>query len=246
MLTRFFPKSIGTPYLYRILGALIVSAWILLIAWQRSPYADLLGHEALADHHIPFTSHLGAFLLSWLLMTAAMMLPANLPTLIHSQSNGRGDYLSAARIVTGYFSPWFVFGILMFLGDNVLHEMTEPGAPLAAASAFIAPAIILAAGIYQLTPYKRRFTERCKLLKEHALQGRGAIKHGLWLGINCIGSCWSLMLLMFALGHHRLGWMVILSSIITAERLTPWGSRLARWVGFGLILWAVTLVGGIL
>lgn len=244
MLTRFLPKSTGILYLYLIFGALIISSWGLLITWQGSPFAERMGHESLANHHIPFASHFGTFLLGWLLMTAAMMLPASLPLLISSSSNNRMGNLDTLLKSSVYFSLWMVFGSLAFLGDNVLHKMTDHGAPLANASGFIAPTLILAAGIYQLTPLKRSFTERCKPSQdpgqpEHGLLVGGALKHGFWLGLNCIGSCWSLMLLMFALGHHRLDWMIILSGIITAERLMPWGSSLAKWVGIGLIAWGI-------
>jgi len=103
-----------------------------------------------------------------------------------------------------------------------------------------APAIMLLAGLYQLTPFKRRSMARCRPSQSLFLQGGmekinrvGTLKQGLRLGIFCVGSCWSLILLMFALGHNRLDWMLALGSIMTAERFTPWGHRLAGGVCFG-------------
>jgi len=120
-----------------------------------------------------------------------------------------------------------------------------PTAPLAAFSDLIAPAIVLFAGLYQFTPVKRRYMARCR--PSHALNFQshgekiseaGALKQGLGQGVFCVGSCCSLMLLMFALGHHRLDWMLALGWIMAAERLAPWGHRLAWWVGLGLVVWA--------
>jgi predicted metal-binding membrane protein len=70
------------------------------------------------------------------------------------------------------------------------------------------------------------------------LRGIDAWKHGLRLGIFCVGSCWSLMLLVFALGHDRLDLMLALSGIMAAERLAPWGRRLSLLVGFALMVLA--------
>lgn len=242
MQTQRFQKLNGVHRIYLVSGALIITAWGALIAWQRSSFAGLLGHETLADHYIPFASQLSAFLLSWLLMTIAMMLPASLPLLVQSQRHRTGGRWFTILVVAGYLSSWLFWGFLAFLGDNALHEMTGPGAPLAAASDFIAPAILLAAGLYQLAPLKQRFTERCKPsasieLAQYEQQDGGGLKLGLHLGFICIGSCWSLMLVLFAFGHHRLDWMVALSCITVAERHSAWGHYLAKWVGAGLVAW---------
>lgn len=223
----------------------IAAAWGLLILWQRSHYAELLGHESLGDHHFSFSVKLLAFLLSWFLMTVAMMLPASMPALIHSaQPTGQParDFRFLAWITVGYLSPWVLFGLLAFLGDSVLHALTETGGPLAGFSSWIAPAIVLAAGLYQFTSIKRRFNQLCQI--SHPIHGRvemrnltNALREGIRFGFFCVGSCWSLMLLMFALGHHQLGWMFVMGVIFAVERLTPWGQKLSWLVGFVLLVW---------
>jgi predicted metal-binding membrane protein len=233
---------------YLALGLMIALAWGLLAAWQRSAYAELLGHEALEHHHFPFAWQLAAFMLSWSLMTVAMMLPVSLPMLLHiAQPDGlrTEKNLAAGTVILGYLAPWILVGLLLYLGDSFLHRMAEPEAPLAAFSGLIAPAILMAAGLYQFTPAKRRCTSLCR--SPHTLLPQGdpeklsvarSLQQGLRLGAYCVGSCGSLMLLMFALGHHRLDWMLALGLILAAERLAPWGDRLTRWVGLLLVLWA--------
>ena len=68
---------------------------------------------------------------------------------------------------------------------------------------------------------------------------RGALWRGINIGVNCVGSCWALMLLMFALGHGQLAWMLLLGVIMAGERLTPrrWAGWLTRFVGLALICW---------
>ena len=269
----------GERRFYAALGLLVLAAWALLAAWQRSSYAELLGHEQLASQHLPGLLRPAAFLLSWLLMTVAMMLPASLPQLrsaapgviLRPRPSGPKDLASAALsavpqapaaaihsaatalTLLGYLAPWALFGLLAFLGDTLLHELAEAGGPLATRAALIAPSIVLAAGLYQLTPAKRRFMELCHPGRHpgrhpaHTSHGpapaggagaAGALPQGLRLGLDCLGSCGPLMLLMFALGHSRLDWMLALGALMAAERLSPWGRRLALLAGLALIAWA--------
>jgi predicted metal-binding membrane protein len=235
-------------------GILILFAWGLLIAWQRSAYAGLLGHEAVGEAVFPPPVRLGLFLLGWLLMAVAMMLPGSLPGLyqaVQLDRLRRASRRQAWLIIVGYLSPWVLFGLLAYLGDSVLHQLAAPGASLAALSGFIPAAIVLAAGLYQLTPLKRVFLERCQaadLLCQPAQIAPSnrlvSWRQGFDLGILCVGSCWSLMLLMFAVGHHRLDWMLALGGIMAVERLAPWGRRFAWLVGFALIVWSVVWMVG--
>jgi predicted metal-binding membrane protein len=240
--------SPDTRHFYLVLGCLILVAWGLLFAWQTSAHAELLGHESLGHHDFSPAGRLAAFLLSWFLMILAMMLPSSLPLLSHSiqpvWQRPKSRRL-VGRIMLGYLSPWALFGLLVYLGDSILHQMAHPFAPLASISDFIAPAIVLIAGLYQFTPVKHSYLERCRPSEAHFLEGwlerlngARALQQGLRLGVFCLGSCWSLMLLMFALGHNRLDWMLALGGIMALERLSPWGHRLAWLVGFVLVAWA--------
>jgi predicted metal-binding membrane protein len=243
-------RSADVRRFYLVLGCLIVVAWSLLIVLQRSAYAELLGHEAI-EHDLPALGRMAAFLLSWSLMTVAMMLPGSLPMLniqIHPiRRQMAGNWLSGL-IILGYLFPWILFGLLAYLGDGFLHRMFESTAPLAAYSGWIAPSIMLVAGLYQFTPLKRRYTLRCQpahamtlVSLEGSMEKNSrvmALKQGLRLGLTCVGSCGSLMLLMFALGHNRLGWMFALCGTMVAERLAPWGHRLTWLVGLTLVIWA--------
>jgi predicted metal-binding membrane protein len=244
----------GARRFYLVLGGLIMAAWVFLVAWQQSAYAEMLSHEVIGDGGIPVSLRLGGFLLGWCLMTVAMMLPGSLPLINRSLQPLREQKASswkAGMTILGYLFPWTVFGLLVFEGDSLLHHMSEPGMPLEALSEWITPVIVVIAGLYQLTPLKRSSVMRCQpahtLLQHDHLEKfevGEALLHGIRLGVYCLGSCWSLMLLMFAVGHNRLDWMLALGGIMAAERLTPWGHRLAWLVGLGLIFWATFWVLG--
>ena len=62
----------GARRFYLVLGGLIVAAWVFLVAWQQSAYAEMLSHEVIGNGGIPVSLRLGGFLLGWCLMTMAM------------------------------------------------------------------------------------------------------------------------------------------------------------------------------
>jgi predicted metal-binding membrane protein len=68
--------------------------------------------------------------------------------------------------------------------------------------------------------------------------GQDALRLGIRHGLFCLGCCWTLMLLMFAVGGANLGWMLALGALMTAERTTRLGRRLTRPLGGSLIVWA--------
>lgn len=248
MTTNNLPIAGDTRRFYLVGGGLIVTAWLLLAVWQGSAHAGLLSHETLGHHGPPLAARVAAFIPGWLLMTVAMMLPGSLPQLnSHARPDRRG--MAGLLLVTGYLLPWLLFGGLAYVGDYYLHQLVDHAGPLAAYEGWIAPSVVLLAGLYQFSPAKHRCLAACRMSNEqpgigdagHA-GGAAVLRHGVDLGLICVGSGWALMLLMFALGHNRLDWMLVLGAIMAAERLAPWGDRLARLAGAILVVWAVLWV----
>src|SRR5262249_60372806 len=97
-------------------------------------------------------------------------------------------------------------------------------------SATGAGVVLLAAGVYQLTPWKDACLHHCRspmsFFVEHWSPGAwGAVGMGLRHGLYCVGCCWVLMLLMFAGGAMNVLTMAVLGGFILAERLLPAGPR---------------------
>lgn len=254
MMLDSFRMFTGAHRFYLVLCGLIVAAWGFLAAWQRSAYAEMLSHEVTGAGGIPVSLRLGGFLLGWCLMIVAMMLPGSLPLIYRTLQPLCGQKTSsrkAGMTTLGYLFPWTVFGLLIFAGDSLLHHLSEPGMPLEALTEWIAPAIVVIAGFYQFTPAKHSFMRRCRALSAgsqvDALEKHGggsALSQGIQLGIACLGNCWPLMLLMSAIGHNRLDWMLVLGGIMAADRLTPWRHHLTWLIGSTLIVWGTFLMLG--
>ncbi len=240
-------RTPGDQRWYRLsIAALILAAWAVLAAWGASPFAGLLSHRALGPGGFPPLLRVVAFVAGWTLMTIAMMLPSSLPllNLFRRFVADRAHSSLLLLLGAGYLGVWAYFGLLAYLGDSLLHAVVArtPVLQAAGAAGLIGAAILLVAGLYQLTPLKTMCLEQCRspfsFLVQH-WSGRHAARSALRLGIRhglfCLGCCWTLMLLMFAVGGANLGWMLALGAAMAAERTTRWGRRLTRPLGIALV-----------
>jgi predicted metal-binding membrane protein len=113
--------------------------------------------------------------------------------------------------------------------------------------ALVGGGILVAAGIFQLTPIKSACLRKCRtpigfLLTDWRAGRRGAFQMGLKHGYYCIGCCWPLMIVLFVGGVMSLMTITILSGIVALEKLAPRGEQIARLVGGLLIAWGLWLI----
>jgi predicted metal-binding membrane protein len=212
---------------------------------------SLGGHE-----HDGTAGHRGASLpvvvTGWTLMTAAMMLPTTVPllALFHAMTRRRSDRpLLVALLIAGYLAVWALFGVVAHAGDHRLHALVGQSDWLARRDWLIAAATVLVAGLYQFTPLKYHCLDRCRSPLGFVMghwrgrhERRQALRLGIHHGLFCVGCCWSLMLLMFAVGVGSLGWMLLLGAVMAAEKNLPWGRRLSTPLGLILLAWGGALL----
>ena len=244
-----YTPSDRRPFLW-LMGLLVVSAWLGLLIWGRSPYARYLNHQQLGEINAGTGSLLlpiVLYLLGWTLMTIAMMLPTTLPLLaifrrltVHRQDGLR----LLALVITGYLGVWIGFGIVAHVADWLLHEMVERSSWLEANAWVIGTGTVFLAGAFQFSRLKYRCLDKCRtplsFVMEHwrgRHDRRNAFSLGIHHGIFCVGCCWALMLLMFAVGVGNLSWMLLLAAVMAAEKNTPWGAKLSAPVGAALTAW---------
>lgn len=246
-----------------VLLALVALAWAALGTWTLSPYAGYLEHAdwaasgpaALLCRAIPGGEVLLPMLLAaagWVLMTAAMMLPTTLPLFdtfdrLTAQRADHGRLL--ILLVLGYMAVWGLFGLLAHgLHDAILALLA--GLPaLAWHGWLIGAAIIALAGAFQFSRLKYRCLEKCRTPLSFVIEhwrGQAQTWHAFALGAHhalfCVGCCWALMLLMFALGMGNLGWMLVLAALMAIEKNLSWGRRISAPLGWALLSWAFILV----
>ena len=238
-------KVRNTRLFAALLVMLVAVAWLTLWVWGQSPYDRYLDHEQLSEILSEDAILLVVFVVGWTTMIFAMMLPTSLPliTLFHTMTRSRPDHmLLVSLLVAGYLGTWVLFGIVVHLGDLALHVAVEQSTWLEANSWVLGAGTLMLAGVYQFTPLKYRCLDKCRsplsFITEH-WRGRNERVQSLWLGVHrgifCVGCCWSLMLLMFAVGAGNIGWMLVLGMVMAIEKNMPWGRRLGKPLGVLLL-----------
>jgi predicted metal-binding membrane protein len=223
-------RSLNPIGITALLLAGTLAAWIVTVNRMRGmdagPGTDLGG--------------LGWYVGIWVTMMAAMMLPSVAPmVLIFTRvSRGRHREGRAASVPTwiflaGYLAAWTAYGLAAY---GVFRLVTAVDAGFFAwdqAGPYVAGGAIAAAGLYQFTPLKDLCLRHCRGPMHFILQGwregrTGALRMGTEHGLYCVGCCWGLMVILFVLGVMSLVWMAAVAGIIFAEKVLPYGLRLAR------------------
>lgn len=234
-------------------------------AWKRDRailVAGLLGIGGLAWVHLIHTASaphahdwgtweiLMAFSM-WSVMMTAMMLPVVTPwLLVFSRTLREKDprpapFPKAGFFLLGYLAVWMVYSGLATIGQWGLHAaaLLSPGLP--GTSPVLGGALLLTAGIYQLTPFRDACMAHCRSPLGFFLaswkDGRfGAFTMGFRHGLYCVGCCWALMALSFAFGVMNLLWMACLTAFLLVEKVASAGPRMSKsagWLLAGCGLW---------
>jgi len=244
------------------LAALTLIAWAWLLAGAGMAMDPLVSLAPAArdggmdmDMAMSWTPAYFALVASmWWVMMVAMMLPSAAPMIL-LYARAAGTVQEAARPATGsflagYLLAWGAFSVAATL-LQLLLERSALVVPMlmASASTWLSGAILVAAGLYQLSPVKDVCLRHCRnpaeFLSRHYRPGAaGALRMGLVHGAFCVGCCWLLMALLFVGGVMNLAWIALLTLMVAAEKLLPIGRTVAIVSGIGFIAWgAMVLIG---
>lgn len=185
----------------------------------------------------------------WGIMMVAMMTPSILPmvSLFVTVSNGKR---SQGKVVVptfiflfGYLVAWLLFSIVISLLQYPLHLTGLLNPMMNSRSNLLNGGILVIAGIYQWTPFKDACLQKCRtplhFLMTSWRDGRsGAIRMGVLHGFYCIGCCWALMAVMFAVGVMNMLWMIVIAFFVLAEKISPISALMFRGIsGVALVIW---------
>lgn len=232
----------GLPW---TLAGLVLFAWAALALWGASPYARYLGHGNYHDGAAAEAAGLAVFLLGWALMVAAMMLPTatRLMRSFELVVQQRPDRRRLEALVAGGFvGTWVLVGYGFQIFDLGVHAAVDASVWLGDRPQLIGASALVAAGGFQFTSLKHRCLTACRSPRGFIYRNwRGgdaradALRIGVSYGVSCVGCCWALMLLLFALGTASLVWMLGVGALMAVEKNSSLGERLSRPLGVGLI-----------
>jgi predicted metal-binding membrane protein len=137
------------------------------------------------------------FTVVWVLMMAAMMLPGAAPAVLR-RAHASGGLRAVPLFVGSYLAVWALAGVAVYALDR-------PHGSVAAA------VVVIAAGIYEFTPVKRHFRQRC----------RASVRSGFRFGLCCTGSSIGLMAMLVALGVMSVTWMSVIAALSLGQKLLP-------------------------
>lgn len=192
----------------------------------------------------------------WTVMMAAMMLPAAAPMILtFAAAQARRDHAAAVPtwiFIAGYLFVWSAVGV-------VVYGLVQVGADAPSFLGSVDRAIwgplvlgvtLVGAGVYQFTPLKRVCLRHCRspmaFVALHWSDGPlGAVRMGIWHGAYCLGCCWALFAILVVTGIMSLGWMLVLTLVVFAEKVFPHGQRVSATIGVALIVLGAVVAGSV-
>lgn len=182
----------------------------------------------------------------WIIMMVGMMLPSATPMILIYAAIARkaardGSPLAPTVVfATGYIVMWGLFSVFATISQWALDQAALLSPMMVSTSPLLGAGLVIAAGIYQLTPLKDACLDHCRaparFISEHWRPGfRGAFRMGAEHGLYCLGCCWLLMGLLFFGGVMSLAWIAGLTVFVLVEKLLPFPSGVARVGGLTLI-----------
>ncbi len=233
---------------YLILGVLLVLAalaWGLLI-WQ----APMMNNQAMG-----LTMGMSAvlFIAIWAVMMVAMMFPAAAPMILMFGAVYAGKrrqeqpYVPTWIFVSAYLLVWTLSGVLAYFLAIEVEKLTGQSMWLMENAPRIGGAILVIAGLYQLSPLKNVCLSKCRTPLQFLLTFwhdgyAGAFRMGIEHGVFCLGCCWLLFVILFLLGLMNLAVMALVTALIFAEKALPIGRQISRLAGVGLIVYGVLVM----
>ncbi len=191
----------------------------------------------------------------WAVMMAAMMLPTATPMVIAfarmeggNRMQGR-SWLPVATFCAGYVVVWSGFSIGAAALQAVLTSLALMSPMMMKATAPVSAAILIAVGLYQFTPWKQSCLRLCRspmsfLLTRWRNGPLGAFRMGLSHGVYCVGCCWALMGVLFAVGVMNTAWIVAITAYVLLEKVMPRSELISKGAGTGLVGLGLWLMAG--
>jgi predicted metal-binding membrane protein len=231
-----------------IIGALLALAavaWGLLI-WQ----STRMGDDAMG-----LTMGMGAplFIAIWVAMMVAMMFPTAAPMIlmfgrVYAGKRQRDQAFVPTWVFVGaYLVVWALFGALAYGLAVGAERLADRSMWLMDHATRIGGGVLVAAGLYQLSPIKSLCLTKCRTPFQFVLGSwrdgyGGAFRMGLEHGVYCLGCCWLLFVILFPLGVMNVAVMALVTVLIFAEKSLLIGRQISTAAAAALVAYGVLII----
>lgn len=224
------------------LAAAVGLCWAWLVPMARDMYGPMTGAAAWMMTDRWDVAHLALLFAMWVVMMAGMMLPSAAPALLIYAGVVRQSPDSARAtahvyaFAGGYLLVWTFFSLVATALQRWLAHALLLSPMMETSNAALGGGLLIVAGLFQLTPWKRTCLDACRSPVEFLVRHwRPGIGGGLYLGLAnglyCLGCCWALMLLLFVGGVMNLWCIVALTVFVLLEKVAPLGAQGGRFSG---------------
>lgn len=241
-----------------LLIAIAALAWVAVVRHgmgrQGTPPAQLeTGMVGMSQANVASPVDATAYLVAWGVMMAAMMLPSATPMIAlygaisrnssHSGQKGASTILFALV----YLAAWLALGLPVYAASRLVDWAAVMVPAVGGLFPYAVAAVLLAAGAFQFSPLKQACLRVCQsplgFLMGHWRAGyAGTLKMAWEHAAYCAGCCWGLMVVLVAAGAMSLPWVLLITVLVFAEKLLPYGQWTARIAGGALIGLALLVV----
>lgn len=192
------------------------------------------------------------FLAVWVAMMMAMMFPAAAPMIlafdrIQLSRRERGTAVPTSLFVLSYLMVWLGVGVIAYAVAVVADNLAENSMFLMDNGGRIGGALLIAAGVYQLSPLKNICLSKCRtpvgfIMTSWREGPLGAIRMGAEHAAYCTGCCWLLFAVLFPLGMMNIAILALVTLVIFAEKALPMGEATAKATAVALIAFGIGAV----
>jgi len=240
------PSSYQRNVILALLLTLAAAAWAVLV-WHH--------HGVNMDMRMASPTNAGLraflFLAIWTVMMVAMMFPTTAPMFLafHKEQAAKRKpddaFVAAWVFVVGYLLMWVIAGAVAYFGELVAVAVHSILGPVSAGQ--FGGAILILAGLYQLTPLKEVCLSECRTPIATTTwhdEKTDPLQMGLLHGLYCVGCCWLIIVALFPVGMS-VGAMAAFTLIIFAEKALPWPTLVRYATAIVLILYGALLIASV-
>jgi predicted metal-binding membrane protein len=188
----------------------------------------------------------------WIAMVAAMMLPTAGPMILAyaetAETAARNGERAASPllVIAGYALVWTGFAVAAAALQLALARAALLDPSMASVSALFSGAVFVGAGVYQFSALKEACVTMCQqpapfFAANWSQKPRDVFRLGVRQGLYCLGCCWAMMLVMFAVGVMNVIWMAVLGFIMAAEKIAA-TTRFSKAIGAVFIVIGIAFI----